>query len=55
MEVMHGGGGMPLSEVRPCELDVILSKALDMYESPNLTISYLLRDEKGDLEDKFQG
>ena len=27
-------------------------KALDMYESPHLTILYLLRGEQGDFEDK---
>ena len=50
--VMHGGGGTPLSAVRPCGMGVSPRKALDMYGSPHLTISYLLRDEQGDLEDK---
>ena len=45
MEVMHGGGGTPLSAVRPCRMGVTLKKALDMYRSPHLTISYLLKDE----------
>ena len=54
MGVMHGGGGTPLSAVRPYGMGVTPSKALDMYESPYLTISYLLRGEQGDLEDKFQ-
>ena len=52
MEVMHGGGETPLSVVRPCGMGVIPKKALDMYESPHLTISYLLRGEQEDLEDK---
>ena len=52
MEVMHGSGGTPLSAVRSCGMDVIPRKALDMYGSPHLTISYLLRDEHGDLKDK---
>ena len=54
IEVMHGGGGIPQSEVRPCGMDVTLRKALDMYGSPHLIISYLLRGEQGDLEDKSQ-
>ena len=52
MEVMHGGGGTPLSAVRPCGMDITPRKALDMYGSPHLTISYLLKGEQGDLEDK---
>ena len=48
MEVIHGGNGTPLSVVRPCGMDVTPKKALDMYESPHLTIPYLLRDEQGD-------
>ena len=52
IEVMHCGGGTPLSAVRPYGMGVILRKALDMYESPNLTIYNLLRGEQGDLEDK---
>ena len=51
---MHGGSGTPLSAVRPCGMSVIPRKALDMYGSPHLTISYLLRGEQGDLEDKFR-
>ena len=54
MGVIHGGGGAPLSAVRLCEMGVIPSKALDMYGSLYLTISYLLRGEQGDLEDKPQ-
>ena len=50
--IMHGGGGTPLSAIRPCGMDVAPKKALDMYGSLHLTISYLLRDEQGDLEDK---
>ena len=45
--VMHGGGGTSLSTVRPCGMGVTPRKALDMYESPHLTISYLLRGEQG--------
>ena len=52
MGVMHGGGETPLSAIRPCRMGVIPRKALDMYGSPHLTISYLLRGEQGDLEDK---
>ena len=52
MEVMHGGGGTPLSEVRPCGMDVTSRKVLDMYRSPHLTILYLLRGEQRNLEDK---
>ena len=47
MEVMHGGGGTLLSAVRSCGMDVTPKKALDMYRSPHLTISYLLRGEQG--------
>ena len=50
--IMHGGDETPLSAVRPCGMDVILRKALDMYGSPHLTTSYLLRGEQGDLEYK---
>ena len=52
MDIMHGGGGTPLSVVRPCGMGVTPKKALDMYGSPHLTIPYLLRGEKGDLVDK---
>ena len=52
MEVMHGGGGTPLSAVRPWGMGVIPKKALDMYGSLHLTILYLLRGEQEDLEDK---
>ena len=45
MEVMHGGGGTPLSAVRLCGMDITPRKALDMYGSPHLTIPYLLRGE----------
>ena len=54
MRVMDGGGWIPLSAVRSCGMGVTPRKALDMYGSPYLTISYLLRDEQGDLEDKSQ-
>ena len=45
MEVMHGGGGIPLSAVRLYGMGITLRKALDIYGNPHLTISYLLRDE----------
>ena len=35
-------------------MGVISGKALDMYGSLHLTISYLLRGEQEDLEDKFE-
>ena len=54
MGVMHGGGGILLSVVRPCGMGVTSRKALNMYGSPQLTIPYLLRGEQGDLEDKFR-
>ena len=52
MEVMHGGDGILLSVVRPCGMGVRPRKALDMYGSSYLTISYLLKGEQGDLEEK---
>ena len=52
MGVIDGGGRTPLSVVRPCGMGVTPRKALDMYGSPYLIISYLLRDEQGNLEDK---
>ena len=55
IRVMHGGGGIPSSAVRPCGMDVTFNMALDMCESLHLTIPYLLRGEQGNLEDKFQG
>ena len=54
MEIMHGGSEIPLSMVRPCGMGVTPKKALDMYGSLHLTISYLLKGEQGDLEDKSQ-
>ena len=36
--IMHGGGGTPLSAVRPCGMGVTPKKALDMYGSLHLTI-----------------
>ena len=44
----------PLSVVNPYKMGVTPRKALDMYGSPYLTISYLLRSKQGDLEDKSQ-
>ena len=55
IKVMHGGGGIPLSAIRSSGMGVTLSKALDMYGSPHLTIPYLLRGEQGNLEVKSQG
>ena len=52
--VMHGGGGTPLSADRAVGMRVIPRKALDMYGSPPITILYLLGNEEGDLEDKFE-
>ena len=52
MGVMHSGGETPLSAVRSCGMDVTPRKALDIYGSSYLTISYLLRGEQGNLEDK---
>ena len=43
VRVMYGGGGTPLSVVRLCGMGVTAWKALDMYGSLHLTISYLLR------------
>ena len=43
--VIHGGGGTPLSAVRPCGMGVTPREALDMYGNPHLTIPYLLRGE----------
>ena len=45
MGVMHGGNETPLSAIRLCGMGVTPKKTLDMYGSPYLTISYLLRDE----------
>ena len=55
MEVIHGGGGTPLSAARLYRMGVTLNKVLDMYGSLHLTSPYLLRDEQEDLEDKSQG
>ena len=52
MGVMHGGSETPLSAVKLCGMGVTSKKALDMYGSLHLTISYLLKGEQGDLEDK---
>ena len=48
--VTGGGEETPLSAVRPCGMGVPPSGALDMSESPHLTIGYLLRIGCGDLE-----
>ena len=54
MGVVHGGGGIPLSTVRPCRMGVTPKKALDMYGNLHLTIPYLLKGEQRNLEDKSQ-
>ena len=41
--VTGGGKETPLSAVRPCRMGIPSSKALDMNESPHLTIGYLLK------------
>ena len=40
-----GGEETPLRAVRPCGMEVVPSKALDMSRSPYLIIGYLLRGE----------
>ena len=47
--VTGGGEETPLSAVRPCGMGVLPSGALDMSESPHLTIGYLLRIGCGGL------
>ena len=54
MGVIHGNGETPLSAVRLRGMGVTPRKALDMYGSLHLTISYLLKSEQRDLEDKSQ-
>ena len=49
---MYGGSGTALSAVRLCGMNVTPKKALDLYESPHLTIPYLLKGEQGILEGK---
>ena len=53
MEVMGGGEETPLSVVRPYEMGVPPSGALDVSKRTHLTIDYLLRCEQEDLESKF--
>ena len=48
--VTDGGEETPLSAVRPCGMGVPPSGALDMSESPHLTIGYLFRIGYWDLE-----
>ena len=48
--IMGGGEETPLSVVRPCEMEVPPSEALDMSGSLYLTIGYLLKIGCGDLE-----
>ena len=50
MRIIGGGEETPLSMVRPCEMKISSSGALDMNVSPYLTIGYLLMDEWKDLE-----
>ena len=45
MEVIYGGNEIALSAVKPCGMSIIPSKALNMYGSRHLIISYLLRDQ----------
>ena len=45
----------PQSEIRPYKMGIPPSGTLDMNESPHLMISYLLRDERRDLESKHNG
>lgn len=45
MEAIRGGEETQLNVVRPCELGIIPSEALDMSRSPHLSIGYLLRME----------
>ena len=42
MGVMNGDEDTPLSEIRPCGMEVPSSKALDISRSPYLIIGYLL-------------
>ena len=46
---MYGGGRKPLSVVIFYRMNVTPSMALNMCGSSHLTISYLPKDEKGDL------
>ena len=48
--VTGSGDETPFSTVRPYEMGVRPNKALDMKESPHLTMDYLLRVECGDLK-----
>ena len=48
--IIDGGKETLLNTVRPCGMGVPLSEALDMSESPYLTIGYLLKIRCGDLE-----
>ena len=50
--IMHGGDETPVSTIRLCGMSVTSCMTLDMYGSPHLTISYLLRNEQEDIEDK---
>ena len=45
MGIIYSGSGTPLNAVRPCGMGVTTRKALNMYGSPHLIISYLLRGE----------
>ena len=51
--VTGGSKETPLSAVRPCGMEVPPSEALDMSESPHLTIGYLLRIGCEDLESQM--
>ena len=53
MEVTVGGEETSLSVVRPCEMGVPPSKALNTSGSPHLTIGYLSRVGCGDLNSQI--
>ena len=49
MRVIGGNEETPLIVIRPCRMEVLLSRALDMNGSPHLIIGYLLKGEHGGL------
>ena len=53
IKVTNGSEEIPLSAVRPCRLGVPPSGVLNMSESLHLTIGYLLKNKRKDLESKF--
>ena len=54
IRIMHGNDGILLSIVRPYEMDITPSLALEMCKSLHLIITYLLKGEWKDLESKSQ-